>query len=187
MAWLGDVKNAVFWDVTPCRYCINWSFGGTYRLHLQGGRKKWEKFANEEPAWADDCRRWRPYVPPKRRFIQYLHGATSQNTAFFIVTAMKTTSLTWLCDVCRSPHITTISNCICSPDMCYLQMGLTLDLIRVWICQDKTHHPGSRLKWRALLNTRCSNENTAESELAVIGKAHWELINRADLTWHEVA
>jgi hypothetical protein len=28
--------NAVFWDVAPCRYCVNGCFGGTYRLHLQG-------------------------------------------------------------------------------------------------------------------------------------------------------
>jgi hypothetical protein len=31
---------------------------------------------------------------PKRRFIQYLHGATSQKKAFFIVTAVKTSNLT---------------------------------------------------------------------------------------------
>jgi hypothetical protein len=36
---------------------------------------------------------WRRYVPPKRRFTQELHGATSLKTAFFIVTAMKTSSL----------------------------------------------------------------------------------------------
>jgi hypothetical protein len=31
------LKNAVFWDVTPCRSCeFNRRFGGTYRLHLQG-------------------------------------------------------------------------------------------------------------------------------------------------------
>jgi hypothetical protein len=29
-------KNTVFWDVTPCRSCVNRRFGGTYRLHLQG-------------------------------------------------------------------------------------------------------------------------------------------------------
>jgi hypothetical protein len=29
--------------------------------------------------------RWRRYVPPKHRFTQELHGATSQKTAFFIV------------------------------------------------------------------------------------------------------
>jgi hypothetical protein len=34
--------------------------------------------------------RWRRYAPPKRRFTQDIHGATSQKTAFLIVTAMKT-------------------------------------------------------------------------------------------------
>jgi hypothetical protein len=29
------LKNAVFWDVAPCRSCVNRSFGGTYRFHLQ--------------------------------------------------------------------------------------------------------------------------------------------------------
>jgi hypothetical protein len=28
--------------------------------------------------------RWRRYIPPKGRFTQDLHGATSQKTAFFI-------------------------------------------------------------------------------------------------------
>jgi hypothetical protein len=37
------------------------------------------------------CRR---YVPPKRQFTQDLHGATSQKTAFFIVTAAKPSDLT---------------------------------------------------------------------------------------------
>jgi hypothetical protein len=30
------MKNAVFWDVTPCGSCKNRYFRGTYRLHLQG-------------------------------------------------------------------------------------------------------------------------------------------------------
>jgi hypothetical protein len=30
------IKNAVFWDVVPCRSCVNRRFEGTYRLHLQG-------------------------------------------------------------------------------------------------------------------------------------------------------
>jgi hypothetical protein len=33
-------------------------------------------------------------VPPKRRYTQDLHGATSQKTAFFTVTAVKTSDLT---------------------------------------------------------------------------------------------
>jgi hypothetical protein len=27
------MKNAVFWDVAPCRSYVNRRFGGTYRLH----------------------------------------------------------------------------------------------------------------------------------------------------------
>jgi hypothetical protein len=30
------LKNAVFWDVATCRSCVNWRFGGTYCLRLQG-------------------------------------------------------------------------------------------------------------------------------------------------------
>jgi hypothetical protein len=30
------MKNAVFWDVEPCRSCVNRRFVGTYLLHLQG-------------------------------------------------------------------------------------------------------------------------------------------------------
>jgi hypothetical protein len=31
------MKNAVLWDVTPCGSGKNRRFGGTYRLHHQGG------------------------------------------------------------------------------------------------------------------------------------------------------
>jgi hypothetical protein len=30
------MKNAVFWDVAPCRSCVNRRVGGANRLHLQG-------------------------------------------------------------------------------------------------------------------------------------------------------
>jgi hypothetical protein len=30
------MKNSAFWDVEPCRSCVNGRFGETYRLHLQG-------------------------------------------------------------------------------------------------------------------------------------------------------
>jgi hypothetical protein len=30
------MKNAVFWDVAPCRSCVNPRFGGACRFHLQG-------------------------------------------------------------------------------------------------------------------------------------------------------
>jgi hypothetical protein len=34
------MKNAVFWDVTPCGFCKNLRFGGTYRLHHQGDKNR---------------------------------------------------------------------------------------------------------------------------------------------------
>jgi hypothetical protein len=32
------MKNAVFWDMAPCRYFVNRRFGGTYHPHFQGMR-----------------------------------------------------------------------------------------------------------------------------------------------------
>jgi hypothetical protein len=33
------MKSIIFWDITPCSPVrVNWRFGGTYRLHLQGRR-----------------------------------------------------------------------------------------------------------------------------------------------------
>jgi hypothetical protein len=88
------IKNAVFWDVAPRRTCVNRRSRWTYRLHLQGRKirergtsvSRWQRMFL---SW-----RWRRYVPPKRRFTQDLHGATSQKTALFIVTAVKTSNLT---------------------------------------------------------------------------------------------
>jgi hypothetical protein len=54
------MKNAVFWDVSPCRSCENRRFGGMYLLHLQGRKIRSR------------------YVPPTRRFTQDLHGASLQ-------------------------------------------------------------------------------------------------------------
>jgi hypothetical protein len=73
-------KKAVFWDVTPCRYCVNQHFGRTYRLHLQGRRKR---------------KKIRERGTTSSRLTYYLHGVTSQKTAFFIVTAVKTSNLTF--------------------------------------------------------------------------------------------
>jgi hypothetical protein len=82
-------KNAVIWDMAPCRYCVKRRFGGTYRLRLQG-RKIRERGTNVS-RWLQALK-----MEPKRRFTQDLHGATSQKTAFFIVTAVKTSNLTLL-------------------------------------------------------------------------------------------
>jgi hypothetical protein len=47
--------------------------------------------------------RWRRYVPPKHRFTQDLHSATTQKTVFFIVTTVKTSNPTqcmWCFKIC---------------------------------------------------------------------------------------
>jgi hypothetical protein len=85
------MKNAVFWGVAPCSYCIH-RRGCSHLLTLV---PRSQSFLS----W-----RWRRYVPPKRRFIQYPHGAKSQKTLFFIVTAVKTSNLTKLA-------ITALMNC----------------------------------------------------------------------------
>jgi hypothetical protein len=34
------MKNAVFWDVTPCRFCKDRCFGGTHRLDHHGDKNR---------------------------------------------------------------------------------------------------------------------------------------------------
>jgi hypothetical protein len=65
--------------VAPCTSYVNGRFGSTYRLHLQG-----RKFRGR----GTSVSRW-------LRFTHDLHGATSQKTTFFIVTAVKTSNLTF--------------------------------------------------------------------------------------------
>jgi hypothetical protein len=80
--WLAvTMKNAVFWDVAPCRYCVNRRFGGMYR-RLQPPAHAGSSFADIFLSW-----RWRRYIPQKRRFTQYLYSATSQKTAFYMKNA----------------------------------------------------------------------------------------------------
>jgi hypothetical protein len=35
-----DLKNTIFWDVTPCGSCKNRRFGETYHLHHQGDKNR---------------------------------------------------------------------------------------------------------------------------------------------------
>jgi hypothetical protein len=43
------VKNAVLWDVAPCRSCVNGRFGGTYRL-IQGRKNPRSRNQREQVA-----------------------------------------------------------------------------------------------------------------------------------------
>jgi hypothetical protein len=38
-----DMKNGVFWDVTPCGSCKKRRFGGTWRLLHQGDKNRWTR------------------------------------------------------------------------------------------------------------------------------------------------
>jgi hypothetical protein len=77
--------------------CKNRCFGGTYRLNHQSDKKL--RASKEVSSNRSKLQRnttflslwwWRRYVPPKRRFMQESNGVTTQKTAFFIVTAVKT-------------------------------------------------------------------------------------------------
>jgi hypothetical protein len=105
------MKNAVFWDMAPCRSCVRRSFGGTYRLHLQSRKirqretsvsswlqtswKKRRKSRSAKPvllpascwslAWfiLGPWRWWR-YVSPKCLLMfTRVHGLLSQKAKLF--------------------------------------------------------------------------------------------------------
>jgi hypothetical protein len=70
----GDYEECRFWDVAPCRSCVNrLTSVCSHPLTLVPRSRiilPW---------------RWSRYVPPKRRFTQELHSATSQKTAFLTI------------------------------------------------------------------------------------------------------
>jgi hypothetical protein len=77
------VKNAVFWDITPCGSCKIRRFGGTYRLHCQGDKNILAFLRSL--IWllvtANDVLSLPIVVtlidvPPKRRFLLESHGIT---------------------------------------------------------------------------------------------------------------
>jgi hypothetical protein len=59
------MKNAIFWDVTPCGSCKNRRIGGVYHFHHHFHKN-------------------RRYFPPIRRLSQEPHGVTFQKTEFSI-------------------------------------------------------------------------------------------------------
>jgi hypothetical protein len=87
-------KNVVLWDVAPCSSCVNRRFRRTCRLHLHALYASIYLLTLLPRSRVFLPWRWKRYVPPKRRFTQELHGATSQKTASFVVTAATTSNLT---------------------------------------------------------------------------------------------
>jgi hypothetical protein len=44
-----NLKNGVFWDVTPCGFCKNRRFGGTWCLLHQGDKNRWTRNTTSSP------------------------------------------------------------------------------------------------------------------------------------------
>jgi hypothetical protein len=63
------MKNAVFWDVAPCRSCVNRCFGGTCRLHLQG--IKIRERGTSVSRWLADCYMYIKAISSSRAPISY--------------------------------------------------------------------------------------------------------------------
>jgi hypothetical protein len=67
------IKNAVFWDVEPCKYFVNRRFGGTYSLHLQGIKNP--RALNQREQVAVDWVTVRVYLPAHvgSSFVDFLY------------------------------------------------------------------------------------------------------------------
>jgi hypothetical protein len=85
----------MFWDITSCSPLkVIRRFRGTYRVHLQGRiirrtRNQRERRWQAELTYSRfilRSRRWRRYVPPKRRStFNGLHGLISQKILFLVL------------------------------------------------------------------------------------------------------
>jgi hypothetical protein len=99
------MKSTIFWDITPCSpLTVNRSFGGTYRLHVQGRKNKLNLFFRPSSGSKNNLFfrpwRWKRYVPPRRPLtLNGLHGVISQNivliTDYFLLWVNWMSSLSW--------------------------------------------------------------------------------------------
>jgi hypothetical protein len=81
------MKNAVFWDVVPCRSCVNRLFGGTYHLHLQDRKirvrgpsvNRWLQSADEGDTFLRNVGSHEIYTAPhpRRRHYPNVHNLFS--------------------------------------------------------------------------------------------------------------
>jgi hypothetical protein len=106
-----SLNSTIFWDIMLCSpLSVNWRFGGTYRLHLQGRRISWAR-DHSSACFLLSCRflarlilgpwRWRRQVPPKRRLtFNGLHGVISKKikpVKFWFVTVFPKYSIVAAC------------------------------------------------------------------------------------------
>jgi hypothetical protein len=103
------MKNAVFWDMTPCRSCVNRRFGGTYHLHLQG--RKIRERGTSVSRWLQSATcsrrflaRHQQYSPFCSRILNHWsplsHSSLASSVLFYNSTTCKITHD--VCDVFES-------------------------------------------------------------------------------------
>jgi hypothetical protein len=85
------LKNSVFWDVAPCRSCMNATFRRNVSPPFSG--QKHPRVRNKREQVAAD---WATSRKHPAGFTHDLHGATSQKTVFFIVTFVKTANFSFI-------------------------------------------------------------------------------------------
>jgi hypothetical protein len=95
------MKNAVFWDFTPCGSCKNRRLRETFRLHHQGERidelgtklgvtSNWSKQRIMNVACSIFLSwRWKGYFLQKQHVLQEPHGVRTQKNEIFVVSAVK--------------------------------------------------------------------------------------------------
>jgi hypothetical protein len=114
-----SMKNAVFWDVAPCRSCeMNRRFGRTYRLS------------------AATCLRWFHargffYHEDGGDTTQDLHDVTSQKTAFFIPLTSPRILKLRLFKRFMNPKVTCITHFHYSSCLCTSWHFLEFNILRV--------------------------------------------------------
>jgi hypothetical protein len=97
------------WDITPCSPLkVNWSFGGTWRLNLQGRKNKASSAYRLLSCrllvllilrpW----RRMRPVLPKRRLTVNGLHGVTAQKIELFITTGVRTSFKSYIFQDCSA-------------------------------------------------------------------------------------
>jgi hypothetical protein len=89
-------KNAVLWDMTPLplvKTDVSLECRASIKRLITIGELRDNVNSNEQPMHAVK-KYYVSYVLPKRRFLQKLRGVTSQKTAFFKATAVKTSNFT---------------------------------------------------------------------------------------------
>jgi hypothetical protein len=103
------MKNDVFWDVTPYGSCKSRRFGGTYRHHHQGGKNQGARKDLAVNSKGSTLKRntvtlLKEEVRFSETSVLTRATQTSQQTHFFVVTAVKTSILTIWVIVRRDNH-----------------------------------------------------------------------------------